>query len=212
MSDNLRIGVGITTTSNRPGHLALCTRQIAKHTANYTLHIATDVPTIARAKNECLYALKDCDYIFLFDDDCFPIKDGWVDFFINSGREHLMYLSERHGRYAVDNEIGLYSDCGGCFLYLTKEAFKKVGYFNAAYRQYGYEHAGFSSRINKNFVSLTDTDKYLYSLDYQGEGNWGVKHRPSITDYKAQTESIEYNRKVFTEEITSNKIYYEYEP
>ena len=60
------------------------------------LYVATDSDKdrqgVARRKNECLRALKDCDYVFLFDDDCFPIKDGWVNFFIQSGDAHLLYL------------------------------------------------------------------------------------------------------------------------
>lgn len=205
----MRIGIGITTTSNRPDHLKLCVSQIEKHTKDYVLHIAKDFTTIAKAKNDCLFHLKDCDHIFLFDDDCFPIQDGWIDFFINSGIEHSLYLTQRH------NYIGLneYKDCGGCFIYLNKKTLNRVGYFNSAYKQYAFEHAGYSQRISKgNYICLHGTEQYLYSLDYQGEGNWGIKHKPSIIDYQSLAESIEYNRQIFLEEINGDKIYYEYQP
>lgn len=185
-----------------------------------TIYVSKDIPNIAKAKNECLHALRDCDHIFLFDDDCFPIKDGWVEFFINSSKnglvDHLLYLTDRHNKQLESFEHGGYLDCGGCFMYMKKSAINRVGYFNTKYKQYGFEHAGYSKRIYKKanilFLSLLKTPEYLYSLDYQGEGEWGIKHRPSITDYKTMQESLEYNRKVFQEEISGDKIYYEYEP
>lgn len=245
-----KVGIGLTSYK-RPEHLELCLRQISKHTrgaycifaeglvssseikesvwavsgATYSLFVAKDIPNIAKAKNECLYNLRDCDHIFLFDEDCFPIKDGWVEFFVNNasviaGAGHVLYLSDRHIRnnHGHDNGIYSYKDCGGCFMYLTKHIIGKVGYFNTEYMQYGFEHAGYSNRIHKagytplgSYCCLTNTSEYLYSLDYQGEGSWGVKHHQSIADYKAMQESTDYNRKVFEKEITGTKIYYEYE-
>lgn len=235
----MKIGIGITSYK-RPEHLELCLRQIYKHTftskvkevidkinntswyecdgVKYVIKEAKNIPNIAKAKNECLYALRDCDHIFLFDDDCFPIKDGWVDFFINSEVEHSLYLTSRHRYYSgIGIKVSFYHDCGGCFMYIRKDAFEKAGYFNLDYKQYGFEHVGYSNRIIKNelgtlYPCLIGTDQYLYSLDYQGEGNWGVKHKQSITDYKAIQESIDYNRGVFQKEITGDKIYYDYKP
>jgi GT2 family glycosyltransferase len=49
---------------------------------------------IAKSKNKCLSYLKDCDYIYLFDDDCFPISDDWYKFFISqserTGIQHFL--------------------------------------------------------------------------------------------------------------------------
>lgn len=237
----MKIGIGISSYK-RPEHLELCLRQIFINTFDlekdfmcpklggeklefetiqlesgmiFKIFVAKDIPNIAKAKNECLYNLRDCDHIFLFDEDCFPIKDGWVEFFINTLQSHLLYLTQRHNlRVIIGDEGGLiYNDCGGCFMYIRKDAFEKVGYFNSEYKQYGYEHAAYSKRIYPNlngYVSWAGIDQYLYSLDYQGEGDWGVKHVPSITDYKAMQESIDYNRKVFEKEINGDKIYYEY--
>jgi glycosyltransferase involved in cell wall biosynthesis len=80
----MKIGIGVSTYK-RPECLAKCLEQIKKHTDmnNVTLVIATDTDQdrkgIAYRKNECLRALQHCDHIFLFDDDCWPIKDGWVE-------------------------------------------------------------------------------------------------------------------------------------
>lgn len=236
----MKIGIGITSF-NRLEHLELCVKQILNyihwkfldfdkitmneyegkdiHSNDYKIFIAKDITNIAKAKNECLYALKDCDHIFLFDDDCFPINDLWIQYFIEwnkNGYDHLLYLTERH-KHIGSKGCPMYEDCGGCFMYISKSALEQVGYFNTEYKQYGFEHAGWSKRFEINngsryFHSLHDINKYLYSLDYQGEGNWGIKHKSSITDYKVMQESIDYNRKVFEKEISGDKIYYDYKP
>src|SRR3990167_10622112 len=105
----MKMGVGVTTY-NRPKHLELWKEQISKFSSTnspgyyFETYIANDGIVsfdkqqtlsrkgIAYRKNECLRVLKDCDYVFLFDDDCFPIKSGWVGFFIEahkaSGQHH----------------------------------------------------------------------------------------------------------------------------
>ena len=94
-----KVGVGVTTF-NRPECLKECLEHINKHTymSNVVIHVEDENDIyermgIAFRKNMCLRALKDCDFVFLFDDDTFPIKDGWIDFFVNSGEEHLLFLN-----------------------------------------------------------------------------------------------------------------------
>lgn len=208
----MKIGIGITNF-NRRNHLDLCLNQIKLHTkCEYNLFVAQDIPNIAKAKNECLFALKECEYIFLFDDDCFPIHQGWVEYFTKSGHEHLLYLTNRHNQTSVRDGYDTFMDSSGCFMYIHRSALEKVGYFNSEYKQYGFEHAGYSKRIQKDFISLPSMYKYLYSLDLQGEGDFGVRHKPSITDFKAMQESIDYNRKVYEKEINGTQIYYDYKP
>ncbi len=101
----MKIGIGITT-HNRP--------QVFRHTLRNVLKFAPrgakvlvvdDASTdtvreatyrfdvnagIARAKNKCLELLEDCDHIFLFDDDTYPIKKGWEQPYIDSAEPHLM--------------------------------------------------------------------------------------------------------------------------
>jgi hypothetical protein len=74
-----RIGIGITSTPSRPAHLQLCLSQMNKHMPkDAMLFVAHDTNKmgVAHQKNKCLEALNECDYVFLFDDDCFPIEDG----------------------------------------------------------------------------------------------------------------------------------------
>ena len=50
---------------------------------------------IAKSKNKCISYLDECDHIFLFDDDCWPIKKGWEKLYINtsinSGCNHFCF-------------------------------------------------------------------------------------------------------------------------
>ena len=183
----MKIGCGVTTY-NRPKHLELFKLQLERHWAfkdngieMYAVPFIADDGEwyrrgIAVRKNECLRALKDCDYVFLFDDDCFPIKEGWAEFFIEaskaSGQQHFMYLKEtptikRLGthigqieeNHVVDSmkvkitcpviEIIEYNNCSGCMMLFTKEVIEKVGAYNPAYGYYGFEHAGYSNRVHK---------------------------------------------------------------
>lgn len=212
------IGIGVTTTPNRKEYFDLWYKKFTEVApSGYHLHVHDDVhyKGVAYSKNQNLKTLKDCDYIFLFDDDCFPIIRGWENYFINSKEHHLLYLQPQHNIIARLGEIEHYNDCGGVFMYLTREAFETVGYFNPEYSQYGFEHAGYSVRINKAgltqsaFQQLKDTDKYLLAMDYSGTLP-NVKKQMSIEEYQKQKE-INKNRKVFMKELQSNQIYYNLE-
>jgi GT2 family glycosyltransferase len=214
----MRVGIGVTTY-NRPECLKECIERIQKHTdmSNVTLCVATDTEYnrkgVAFRKNECLRALKDCDYVFLFDDDCFPIKDGWVEFFIdgykNTSVNHFLYLNKTHNRYdhtGFLTQNGLftiehYKDCGGVFMFMTKDCIERVGAFNDKFFPYAFEHCEWSMRAcngNRNFNMLNGTEQYIYSHDYSTPG-----HKSSITD-EEKKECIKNNwDKFFKEGIKS---------
>lgn len=226
----MRVGIGVTTY-NRPECLAKCLEQIRKNTNmdDVLLYVATDTDAdrrgVAYRKNECLRALKDCDHIFLFDDDCYPINDGWVDFFIDSEENHLLFLNESHIK--IDNILrfnnvkfkvipgqsynftgitdsviyGTYKDCGGVFMYMTNKAVQKVGAFNENFDTWGFEHAEYSCRIALAFNEkhpykcLTNTNKYLFAEDYSNPN-----HESSISAFEKQ-KYFDKNIKLFAKPI-----------
>lgn len=181
----MRIGVGCTTY-NRPECLSKWKEQIAKHTSmdNVLIYIADDSVErkgVAYRKNECLRALKDCDYVFLFDDDCYPIKDGWIEWFIdNAKEEHVMFLNPlQHNPYEKNGKFIFHYNCGGVFLFLTKKHIEFVGAFDERYELWGMEHCDYSMRIAgcREFLMLEGTEQYLYSEDYSNPN-----HKSSITN------------------------------
>lgn len=194
----MQIGIGVTTY-NRPYLLERWKRNIAKNTSfdNVLIYIAEDTKQdrkgIAVRKNECLEALKECDHIFLFDDDCWPIKPGWEQFFINFGQKHLLFLNDKlHNFKNEANGIRYYSDCGGVFMYFNNEILKNNFRFNEQYKVYGFEHAELSIKIlgeKNNYPSLKLSNIYLHSEDYSNP-----KHESSIDKYE---KSYWTNRNAF---------------
>lgn len=186
----MRVGIGVTSY-NRPQMLEKCLEQIKKHTFSddVTIYVAQDSDEdrqgVAKRKNECLRALKDCDYIFLFDDDCWPIRDGWVEFFISgAGNTHVLYLNDKmHNPIHEGYSFKTYHDCGGVFMYIPKTALDKIGAFNEDFELWGFEHAEWSLRYYKEFLNtkyyfmLKGTDDYLHSEDYSNPD-----HKSSITN------------------------------
>ena len=136
---------------------------------------------IAKAKNACLAELQDCDHVFLFDDDAWPMADGWAQRWIDINK----YNSIGHSMFGVDcdaNEdvnkafrahikevarIGDFdhqmiamSNCFGVLLYFNRECLDAIGgYDHSAQNVYGYEHAQVSERAGK--AGFTKGHKYI---------------------------------------------------
>jgi glycosyltransferase involved in cell wall biosynthesis len=148
---------------------------------------------IARNKNSCLRELKDCDHIFLFDDDCYPIKDNWAEYVIDchkeSGVHHFNLLDKSHHQLISEKTysnftIEEYRLVGGVFMFLTKDVIEKVGAFNKDYDIYGYEHASYTYRVFKSGLhnglginlTIADLQDYVFSFDY-GSFPCNVNHQ-----------------------------------
>lgn len=212
----MKIGIGITT-QNRPDHIKWCVESIEKYTEDYTLYVHNDTEQkgVAYSKNMCLSKLKDCDYIFLFDDDCAPKAKGWVDFFINSKQNHLLYMNKNYKPICEFGEVVYFTDASGVFMFLTKEVIDKVGYFNPDYKRYGFEHAGYSKRIyhakltNTNFPVLKGSDKYLHAIDF--DGNVGFPHYSTI-EGEERSKCLEDNNPTYIYETSTRNFYYDFKP
>lgn len=124
---------------------------------------------IAKAKNSCLGALRECEHVFLFDDDCWPIADGWAqtwaDINMVNGIQHSMFnvgmqsLLDRNPAFRAaiqarsmvgtgQTSMVAYNNCFGVMLYFTRDVLDAVGgYATDTPTMYGYEHAQMSKRI-----------------------------------------------------------------
>lgn len=185
-------GIGITT-KDRPELLQALLNSITRFTFTEDIKIyvaddSIDKVGVAKKKNECLRNLKDCEAVFLIDDDIEIIKDGWVENFINSGHKHLLYLTKQHNPFIhCGDGSTVYMDCGGVFMYMTKECIDKVGAFDEKYIGWGLEHADYSKRIalaigeHYNYRSLDNTSEFIYSHDYSNPN-----HKSSISNEEKQ--------------------------
>lgn len=138
---------------------------------------------IARSKNKCLELLQDCDHIFLFDDDAYPLKKGWERPYIESPEPHLMYIFKDFVNMKLNDSSELYRDSKmkaythprGCMLYLSREVLDVVGGMDTRYRRWGYEHVDLSNRIfnagltSFRYADVIGSEELIYSADEHQE-------------------------------------------
>jgi glycosyltransferase involved in cell wall biosynthesis len=205
------IGIGITTRNRREvarDTIGKIKALAPKGSKIVIVDDASDIPYpnadyrflfqsgIAKAKNKCFELLKDCDYIFLFDDDCYPIRKDWADKYIQSGLQHATYNFEwRNDGMRIIEQIGdnifSWSSPRGSMLFITKEALNKAGGMDEGLAIWGYEHPDLSRRIwlmkltPCPFPDIRGSQELFYSYDKE------YKIASTITD---RTALIEYNR------------------
>lgn len=179
----------------------------SKNTCNEVIFRKSDRRLgIAKAKNACLSLLADCDHVFLFDDDSWPIADNWAEKWtavhilnnvghsmfnvidpemlsVNPGFERLIRITHRIN--SGDNEIVEMTNAFGVVLYYTRECLSAIGGFDpTAPHVYGFEHAQHSLRASKagftadkGYLVPAIGDDLLYSVDIN---YCMLKQRPPI--------------------------------
>lgn len=187
----MKIGIGITTRNRRQSaeKSIIEIRKFAPKGAKLVIvDDASDEPFrsatyrfpfqvgIARAKNKCLELLDDCDYLFLFDDDCYPIKNGWAEAYISTGLHHASFNFFWHGDgmkviEELSNNVLSWSSPRGCMMFFTKECLEKCGGMDEGFAIWGYEHPDYSRRVWLNklnpcpFPDIKGSESYFYSYD-----------------------------------------------
>lgn len=166
------IGIGITTHNRRdvlvaslaahqqflpPGaKLVVVDDASASPTPESDFTFKTNVG-IARAKNKCLELLADCEHIFLFDDDAYPVADAWWAPYVSSPEPHLMRIfHDLAGRRKMrdidivfnDGRHVAYTGARGAMLYAHRSVLPIVGGMDPGYGRWGYEHVDWSRRIH----------------------------------------------------------------
>lgn len=208
----MKIGVGCISYA-RPLHLQHWIKSVSEFSNEEdVIYIADDNKNrkgIAFRTNECLRELlkQGCDYFFILNDDCFPIKKGWEQYFIDasiqSGHHHFQFMKHSADTkilgqakdLELENGIGvnMFDNTNGCFLFMTRECVELVGGFNPEYF-YGFEHANYSDRIHKmgltkwgKYSCPEKAEKYIYALDLEPESDLHrkLKHKPSMRSIEA---------------------------
>lgn len=135
---------------------------------------------VAKSKNKCLELAYNAgaEHIFLFDSDCYPLKDGWHVPYIENKEPHLLYQFKIPGNPACDmrelyrdDEIIAYSHTRGAMLYIHRSVLDVVGGMDTAYGKGMYEHADWTNRIHNagltthRAMDVVGSDKLIYCLD-----------------------------------------------
>ena len=198
-----RIGVAVATF-DRQSVLEGTIARILKHTPGAYLVVVDDhsptpvtVPDgvelvrlpenrgVAGAKNACLAALMaaGCEHLFLFDDDAYPLKDGWWRPYVESPEPHLMAVFDKpKGAQKTQVEV-LYEDdrhvyyhaTRGYMLYVERRVVEAVGGMDRGFGKWGWEHASWSDRIHaagfttSRYMDVKGSQDLIYSMDQAGE-------------------------------------------
>lgn len=139
---------------------------------------------IPAAKNKCLelaYKHK-ADFIFLSDDDCYPISKDAVKEYVNSGAEHLSFSfpdsyanTPRRVNPTIKGNFSLHQTPNGCMIFLTKKCLETAGGFNPAFGLGVFEHADFTRRVYNLGLTpypnmdLANSSDLFFSMDKNGE-------------------------------------------
>lgn len=203
------IGIGITT-HNRQSLAASTLAKIQAVTPGARIVIVDDASQprvripgaevyrfadnvgIARAKNKCLELLSDCDHIFLFDDDTYPLAPGWTEPYVTSPEHHLMYLFEAwaSGTPVGDDAI-VYTDANhrahnharGCMLYVDRLVLDTVGGMDVRFGMAMNEHLDWSMRIHNaglttfRYMDVVNSEQLIYSMDQHQEVATSITNR-----------------------------------
>lgn len=200
-NSSARIGIAISTY-NRADVLSLALIQHMKFLPAGALVVVVDdgskpaavVPAgvqlvrqetslgIVASKNASLTALMDagCEHFFLWDDDAWPIADGWHLPYIESPEPHLAYqfldlagprkLNDLAVLYSDDMNVA-YTGQRGVMLYYHRSAIERVGGFDWIYGRGMYEHSDLALRIHNAglttwaYADVIGSDKLIHSLD-----------------------------------------------
>lgn len=117
---------------------------------NRTSVIRNDVRLgVAMSKNRGITALMDagCEYLFLADDDLFPVVDRWWEPYVSSPEKHLSYQRE-DAAIGGDGSHFCVDFPRGYLLYATREVIDTVGGMDPAFGAWGGEHVEWQRRIH----------------------------------------------------------------
>lgn len=165
-----KIEVGVITCGNRPIHEYGC---------DVGIFTDTEKRGASYAKNRLIKKFYDeCKgHIFIFDDDAYPVIDGWkekiIDWCTFNKVHYLGGIDLKNANIisAHGDILQIASPYIGAFYYMDRECIEKVGYYNEKYGRYGWEDVEYSNRVNKCF-GLNDSypypswmNMYLHSED-----------------------------------------------
>lgn len=168
---------------------------------------------VAKSKNKCLEIAEGlgANYIFLADEDCWPIKEDWHLPYIESGLNHLCFTFDRlangkqNGNKVIleSEEYNVFNNPCGCMCFYTKKCLETVGGFNPLYNKYGYEHVDLSVRIHNagltphRFMDIKNSMDLFRSLDYECSINSSVQNRGTYIRENLKLYNQSQNSKEF---------------
>lgn len=206
------IGVGITTTPNRVVDHRLY--EFSLPTTTIIIKSDTSGCGAARMRNSLLADLEDHDYIFLLDDDCFPVMKGWEQYFIDQSEKHgVDYItlpeSFKSELICVDGEMCRWDIGIGAFTFQTQKALQTIGGYNTNYVRYGFEdvgrnHRAYMAGLTGGYVCSCPIRSlaYIHSMDVFNETP------PQNLSHEEKMTFVEQNKHESLRERLNDQLFY----
>lgn len=212
----MKVGVGVITMGVRE----LNPKLFANTTHDIFVYTDTEHLGPAHARNKVLAHFENYDHVFIFDDDVYPTRPGWEDFFIRQAQQSgigymalpEVFAGQITGSGIPGDEIVYWRSALGCFVYQSKEAIHTIGGYNTEYNRYGYEDAGRSHRaIKAGLTGALDAWGFpIRGLSYiHSEDVFGENPQPNIST-PDKLALIEQNKPIYQKEVESFELYYPY--
>jgi len=179
---------------------------------------------VAANKNRALWALQDCHYLCILEDDLVPTEEGWFQQYELaaqlSGIHHFCRVQRRMVPETVPafaafmQKNGLTPCYGpsprGDLTFLTSTVVARVGAFNPRFRGAGYAHGEWSHRVHRagliphpnKWVDIAEpNNKFKQVGDTEG-GRWNF-------DEKKLKQQLNRNKQIYKELQKSNYTFHE---
>lgn len=163
-------------------------------------------------KNRALWALQDCHYLAIIEDDLFPTQSGWFEKY-----EEVASLADTHHfcRIADNKAVAetipeatsflaskgytpIYgASPRGDFTFITAKVVKEVGGFNPVFKGAGYAHGEWSERVIKaglvpHPLKYWDVRELRDTFIQEGDTSGGRWNNPEKTKEELQTNKSVY--------------------
>jgi|WetSurMetagenome_2_1015567.scaffolds.fasta_scaffold00277_13 GT2 family glycosyltransferase len=216
----MKVGIGVITTQQRKVNSNIF--NLISQPTEFYVYTDYERKGCSYGRNECIKHLYDakCDYIFLFDDDTYPIIKGWEDKIIqwmNKENVHVTgiidYKTNKATQLINNDTLVFNAAVAGPFLAIDRKAIETVGYYSTKYTIYGWEDVAYCGRCknaglcgDRNGVKLP-----IWLMMYiHDEDMYNETALQTFSD-EDKKKGIALNQSECATEVTSSKLYYDYE-
>ncbi len=150
-------------------------------------------------KNRALFALQDCHFIAILEDDLFPVQRDWFNIYENvclsTGIHHFCRVQDKEVEETAPNFTQWLKGHGytpiygssprGDFTFISSAVLKNVGGFHPEFRGAGYGHGEWSNRVFKagliphplKWVDIKEARDMFYQKGDTEGGRWDLSNR-----------------------------------
>lgn len=205
-----KIGIGVCTTPQRRDsikeYLSYCEYE------DVLLVVSNDKKYngAPSSRNDCIKTMmsKGCDYMFLFDDDCYPIMKGFDKYCVEQSLKYDVHFavlpdSFKDKLIIFNGELTTWSGCIGSFSFFTRKHIETIGYYNTVYEKYGFTDPPYTYRSKKSPLSkdtVNHTSFLRLPFYIKSEDVYGMNPTPNYTPEEKQ-KFIDANRKIYFQEV-----------